>query len=612
MNRSKYTGRTCSLFTQTGLVASILVTAAGIVAVEQSVHADGAVRCWGNNQYGERDTPADLGPCSTIAGGFTHTIALRSDGSVRCWGWNVFEQCNTPADLGPCSSVAGGFTHTIALRSDGSVRCWGQNSEGQCNTPADLGKCSSVAGGWRHTNALRSDGGVRCWGDNLYGQCNTPADLGPCSSVAGGGRHTVALRSDGGVRCWGQNSEGQCNTPADLGPCSSIAGGSEYTIAISAPAVDTDGDGRPDATDNCPNIANPTQSDCNLDGVGDACELAAGALDLNQDTIPDTCQCIADLFVDRQVNGADLGALLSQWGPANSNTISDLNRDGQVNGADLGILLNAWGPCRAAVVPAWATLIEAEPNPAAVTDAALRAAITATNIAWRVRDNGTGIEMLLVPPGVFQMGCPNLCYSQDNPVHTVTLTNPFYIGRYEVTQAQWSATLGSNPSYFSNQPGSANFPVEMVSWNDINGFLIATGMRMPTEAEWEFACRAGTTTAFYNGSEVGSLGAIAWWHNNSGGRTHAVGERLPNALGLFDMLGNVWEWVSDWYGPIPTDAVTNPTGANQPYYPDWGHVRRGGSFSFDICDPTESWARACDGNGINAGAHVGFRAARSP
>jgi formylglycine-generating enzyme required for sulfatase activity len=317
------------------------------------------------------------------------------------------------------------------------------------------------------------------------------------------------------------------------------------------------------------------------------------------------------LFVDRQVNGADLGALLSQWGPANSNTISDLNRDGQVNGADLGILLNAWGLCRSAVVPAWATLIEADPNPAVVTDAALRTAIAATNIAWRVRDNGTGMELLLVPPGVFQMGCP-LCYSQDNPVHTVTLTNPFYIGRYEVTQAQWSATLGSNPSYFSDQPGSANFPVEMVSWNDINGFLIATGMRMPTEAEWEFACRAGTTTAFYNGSEVGSLGAIAWWHNNSGGRTHAVGERLPNALGLFDMLGNVWEWVSDWYGPISTDAATNPTGANQPYNPDAGHVRRGGSWWFDICDPTESWGRACDGSGINATFHVGFRAARSP
>jgi hypothetical protein len=87
------------------------------------------------------------------------------------------------------------------------------------------------------------------------------------------------------------------------------------------------------------------QADCNNNGVGDVCEIAAGAPDFNHDTIPDTCQCLADLFVDRQINGADLGALLSQWGQAPAGTVSDINRDGQVNGADLGYLLNAWGSC---------------------------------------------------------------------------------------------------------------------------------------------------------------------------------------------------------------------------------------------------------------------------
>jgi hypothetical protein len=230
--------------------------------------------------------------------------------------------------------------------ADGLVRCWGWNNYGQCYTPADLGPCSSVAGGARHTIALRIDGGVRCWGYNYSGQCNPPADLGPCSSVAAGSYHTIALRIDGGVRCWGYNIVQQCNTPADLGACASIAAGDSHTIAIAGPPlIDTDGDGRPDATDNCPAIANPTQADCNANGVGDACEIAAGAPDFNHDTIPDTCQCLADLFVDRQVNGADLGALLSQWGPANANTASDMNRDGLVNGADLGILLAFWGPC---------------------------------------------------------------------------------------------------------------------------------------------------------------------------------------------------------------------------------------------------------------------------
>jgi hypothetical protein len=117
-------------------------------------------------------------------------------------------------------------------------------------------------------------------------------------------------------------------------------------MAVDGPApVDTDSDGVVDAQDNCPTVYNPGQADCNGNGVGDVCEIAAGAPDFNHDTIPDTCQCLADLFVDRQVNGADLGALLSQWGQAPAGTVSDIDRDGQVNGADLGLLLSFWGPC---------------------------------------------------------------------------------------------------------------------------------------------------------------------------------------------------------------------------------------------------------------------------
>ncbi len=109
---------------------------------------------------------------------------------------------------------------------------------------------------------------------------------------------------------------------------------------------DLDSDGIDDGVDNCPQVPNPDQHDCDVDGVGDACAITAGATDVNQDGVPDSCQCVADLVLaDRQVNGADLGALLSQWGPATANTVSDINRDGNVNGADLGYLLNAWGPC---------------------------------------------------------------------------------------------------------------------------------------------------------------------------------------------------------------------------------------------------------------------------
>lgn len=134
--------------------------------------------------------------------------------------------------------------------------------------------------------------------------------------------------------------------PDNLGTCFSVAGGYLHSFALGGPPpIDTDGDGVPDLNDNCLTIYNPEQADCNNNGIGDVCEIAAGAPDFNHDTIPDTCQCLSDLFVDRQINGADLGALLSQWGTAPAGTVSDINRDGQVNGADLGYLLNAWGPC---------------------------------------------------------------------------------------------------------------------------------------------------------------------------------------------------------------------------------------------------------------------------
>ena len=165
--------------------------------------------------------------------------------------------------------------------------------------------------------------------------------------MAAGYAHTVALLANGRVLAWGANSSNQCDVPPLLAPAAAVFAGGGSTFAIAGGMLtDQDSDNIADPYDNCPAIANPTQADCDTNGIGDACELAAGAPDFNHDTIPDSCQCIADLFVDHEVNGADLGALLAFWGPMNPALPSaDINRDGNVNGADLGYLLNAWGPC---------------------------------------------------------------------------------------------------------------------------------------------------------------------------------------------------------------------------------------------------------------------------
>jgi formylglycine-generating enzyme required for sulfatase activity len=277
-------------------------------------------------------------------------------------------------------------------------------------------------------------------------------------------------------------------------------------------------------------------------------------------------------------------------------------------------------------VPSWATLIEAQPDPAVVTSATLRAAIIATGYAWRVRDTGTQIEMVLIPPGTFQMGCSASsqanCLSIEFPVHAVTLTQPFYLGRYEVTQAQWTARMGSNPSGFQSAsaqvPASQvlNRPVENVTWNMIQPFLNATGMRLPTEAEWEYAYRAGTTTAYHsmpgspNGtSDVSMLQNIAWFNANALTQTRPVGQKPGNGFGLHDMSGNVWEWTRDWYA---ADYYTSSPSVNPPG-PSSGvwRVLRGGSIHHGTFSSRSS-ERNCNYPPDWRFDDFGFRVVRNP
>jgi formylglycine-generating enzyme required for sulfatase activity len=266
---------------------------------------------------------------------------------------------------------------------------------------------------------------------------------------------------------------------------------------------------------------------------------------------------------------------------------ADLNGDGQINQADVAQLLANSGPVPfpTPVVPTWATLLEASPDPAVVTDANLRAAIMASGFAWRVRDNSSNIEMLLVPGGTFMMGCSpgdGECANEETP-HQVTLTNAFYMGKTEVTWAQWHAKMGIDPYAPGGPP---NNPVEKVSWDTIQSFNSATGLRLPTEEEWEYACRAGTTTARY-----GDLNAIAWYSENSSNTTHSVATKLPNALGLYDTLGNVYEWCQSWYFSL-------------------GRVLRGGALNNQA--PACGCSRRYYSASGNSNYSWGFRAARNP
>jgi formylglycine-generating enzyme required for sulfatase activity len=202
------------------------------------------------------------------------------------------------------------------------------------------------------------------------------------------------------------------------------------------------------------------------------------------------------------------------------------------------------------------------------------------------RDPITGMEFVKIPKGSFMMGSPDDERDRDSneKLHHVNIPHDFYLSKTLVTQAQWQALMGNNPSHFKGN----NLPVEQVSWFDVQHFIAQlnhkTGQqyRLPTEAEWEYACRAGTTTPFFFGDtitpeQVNYDGNYPYGNAKKGlyrEKTVAVKSLPPNAWGLYEMHGNVWEWCNDWYGDYPNEPVTNPTGANKGSF----RVLRGGSW----------------------------------
>ncbi len=200
------------------------------------------------------------------------------------------------------------------------------------------------------------------------------------------------------------------------------------------------------------------------------------------------------------------------------------------------------------------------------------------------RHRATGIVMVLLPGGTYWMGAQKedpkgRNYDPDagddeGPVHEVTL-RPFLVAKYEVTQAQWKTVMEANPSHFT---GDENRPVEGVFWDDIQDFEAKTGLALPTEAQWEYACRCGTTTVF-----AGKLDDLGWFDGNSGGTTHPVGTKAANGFGLHDLHGNVWEWCEDVYDEAfyGKPEAAGPDAVSTTSFAGHGHFVRGGSWSDD-------------------------------
>ena len=221
----------------------------------------------------------------------------------------------------------------------------------------------------------------------------------------------------------------------------------------------------------------------------------------------------------------------------------------------------------------------AKPKPKAKTKPAPRrnntshSGSTSSMVSLSAELNKLINNMVYVSGGTFIMGGDES--SDQTPTHSVTLSS-YYICKYEVTQALWRAVMGSNPSKFKGD----NLPVEQVSWNDCQTFInrlnnyTGRNFRLPTEAEWEFAARGGNYSRHYKYSGSNYISDVAWYCDNSGNRTHPVGTKQANELGLYDMSGNVWEWCSDRYGSYSSYSQSNPTGATSGF----GRVERGGNW----------------------------------
>lgn len=245
--------------------------------------------------------------------------------------------------------------------------------------------------------------------------------------------------------------------------------------------------------------------------------------------------------------------------------------------------------------------------------AALQSKPAAKEPTQRTFTNSIGMSFVLIPAGSFTMGSPanEPGRNDDERQHPVTISKPFYLQTTEVTQKQWTQLMEIKRSNFEDCGDDC--PMDNVSWNDAQEFIRRLNQtesvakyRLPTEAEWEYACRAGSKSMFCFGDDEAKLWQYGWYGSNSDGKTHRVGKKKSNDWGLYDIHGNVWEWCQDWYGNYPTGQVMDPTGPKTGEYRVW----RGGSWG----SGTQGLRSALRGRSSpdSRGPVIGFRVARDP
>ncbi len=591
-----------------------LVAIAGGHSHYLGLKSDGSIVTWGYNESGQCSVPAPNQNFVAVAGGYRHSMGLKSDGSVVVWGDNSYGQRTVPTPNSGFVAVSAGDYHCLGLKSDGSIVAWGRNVEGQCTVPTPNSGFKAVSAGWVHSLGLKSDGSIVAWGSNVVGQCAIPTPNSGFSAISAGYYHNLALKSDGSVVTWGRNLSGECTVPVPNRGFVAIAGAGTHSLAlreslwmVTVGASPTDGG----TVSKLPDQASyAVGSQVTLQATPAPGWSFRGWLDgaTTVSTSPSYVHTVANadkVFTARFAAAPeDLYTLAVVANPANGGTVAK-TPDLPAYAPGTSVTLQAT-PAAGWAFAGWRDGgVTISTNQVYVytvggSDKTFTANFSNSSLPEEFTVNLPGnvpLTLVRIPAGSFQMGSPDSersHRSDEGPVHTVHIDYSFYMGKYEVTQGQWQAIMGDNPAVGYGTVGD-NYPINMVELNQVNdsesGFIknlnnylletgqILTPMRLPSEAEWEYACRGGSQTRFFFGDSLvdasgnpiddlnqdgpagvlpGNRSDYMWWQGNSGGEVHPVGTKLPNQFGLYDMHGNVCEWVQDtWsndYRGAPTDG----------------------------------------------------------